>query len=74
MIEANMNTVTGLMDAKDVRKMLKVSLAYVYKLADEGRIACVRIPCPGEGTKKDRTLVRFKIEDVHRFIEEHYQG
>ena len=65
---------TDLLDAKDVRKMLKVSLPLIYKLAQQGRLPCVRIPCPGEGSKKRQNLVRFKLEDVIRFIDEHYRN
>jgi hypothetical protein len=64
---------TELIDAKDVRRMLKVSLPLVYKLADQNRLPCVRIPCPGEGRTKPRTLVRFKLQDVVDFIEKHYR-
>ncbi len=63
-----------LISAKQVKKILKVSLPYVYRLADQGRIPCVRIPCPGEGTERPRTLVRFKLKDVLNFVEKHYQG
>lgn len=69
-----MNDIDTLMDAKDVKKMLKVSLPLVYKLADQGRLPCVRIECPGEGTVKPRSLVRFKLKDVIRFIDARYQG
>jgi len=61
-----------LLNAKDVKRMLRVSLPLVYKLAEAGRLPCVRIPCPGQGKKKPRTIVRFKLEDVHGFIENHY--
>lgn len=63
-----------LMDAKDVKRMLKVSLPLVYKLANQGRIPCVRIPCPGEGTKRRQNLVRFKRDDVYEFINQHYRA
>jgi hypothetical protein len=62
-----------LLNAKDVRRMLKVSLPLIYKLAEQGRLPCVRIPCPGEGLQKPRTVVRFKAEDVLEFIEKHYR-
>ena len=65
---------TDLLDAKDVRKMLKVSLPLVYKLAEQGRLPCVRWECLGDGTKKPRTMVRFKLEDVIHFIDEHYRN
>ena len=64
---------TELLDAKDVKRMLKVSLPLVYKLAEQGRLPCVRIPCPGKGTRKRQNLVRFKPGDVYGFIEQHYQ-
>jgi predicted DNA-binding transcriptional regulator AlpA len=63
-----------LLDAKDVRQMLKVSLPLVYKLADQGRLPCVRIPCPGKGTKKRQNLVRFKLADVMQFVERYYRN
>jgi len=68
------NHIDSLVDAKDVKRMLKVSLPLVYKLADQGRLPCVRIPCPGEGTKKRRNLVRFKMKDIHEFIEKNYRN
>jgi len=61
-----------LLDAKEVRKILKCSLPLVYKLAERGQIPCVRWECPGEGTKKPRTVVRFKKNDVIQFVEKHY--
>lgn len=61
-----------LLDPKDVRRILKVSLPYVYKLAERGQLACVRIHCPGEG-KKARSLLRFKLSDVQAFIERSYR-
>jgi hypothetical protein len=64
----------SLLSAKDVRRMLKVSLPLVYKLADQGRLPCVRVPCPGKGQVKPRTLVRFKLEDVIRFVDQHYRN
>ena len=64
----------SLIDAKDVKRMLKCSLPYVYALAKQKRLPCVRWECPGEGTAKTRTMVRFKVQDVHNFIEEHYRN
>jgi hypothetical protein len=61
-----------LLTAKETKKILKVSLPLVYKLADQKRIPCVRWDCPGKGKKKPRSMLRFKIEDVLNFIEEHY--
>lgn len=63
-----------LLDAKEVKRLLKCSLPWVYKAAAQGLLPCVRIPCPGEGTKKPRTLVRFKRDDVCALIETHYEN
>ena len=62
-----------LLDAKEVKRVLRCSLGFIYKLADQGRIACVRIPCPGKGNNKRRDMVRFKLSDVLDFIEKHYK-
>ena len=61
-----------LLDAKEVKKLLHCSLPLVYKLADQGRIPCVRWECPGEGDRT-KTMVRFKQSDVLDFIESHYK-
>ena len=64
----------NLLDAKDVKKILRCSLPLVYKLADRGQLPCVRWECPGKGTDKPRTTVRFKLDDVMEFIDQHYQA
>ena len=64
---------TSLFDANDVRRLLRCSLPLVYKMAQRGQLPCVRWECPGEGQKKPRAMVRFKREDVFKFIENHYQ-
>ena len=61
-----------LLDPKDVRRILKVSLPYVYKLAERGQLACIRIACQGEG-KRARSVLRFKLVDVQTFIEANYR-
>lgn len=61
-----------LLTPKDVRKILKCSLPLVYKMASRGQLPCVRWECPGNGTEKTRTCVRFKLSDVQAFIERHY--
>jgi predicted DNA-binding transcriptional regulator AlpA len=54
-----------------VKQLIGCSLPWVYKAAGDGRLPCVRIPCPGSGTRK-KDMVRFKKEDIHEFIEKHY--
>ena len=68
-----LKAIEPLLDAKEVKRLLKCSLPLVYKMAERSQIPCVRIPCPGEGLKKPKTLVRFKKNDVLMFIEKHYQ-
>jgi hypothetical protein len=62
-----------LLTPKDVQRMLKCSLPLVYKMAQRGQLPCVRWECPGEGEGKQRTMVRFKLEDVRNFINENYR-
>ena len=64
---------TPLLTPKDTKIILNISLPYVYRLAERGQLPCVRWPAPGDGTRK-KTVVRFKIEDVQKFIEDSYNG
>ena len=72
-METHTETDKDLLDARQVKRILKISLPLVYRMAERGQIPCVRWKCPGEGEKKPRTMVRFKQEDVFNFIENHYQ-
>lgn len=63
----------NLLNAQDVKKILRCSLPLVYKLAERGQLPCVRWESPGEGQKKPRTMVRFKLDDVMDFIDRNYQ-
>jgi len=69
----NAKAIEPLLDAKSVKKLLRVSLPWVYKAVNQGLIPCIRIPCPGEGTRKPRALVRFKQKDIMDFIQNHYK-
>ena len=62
-----------LLNANEVRHLLKCSLPLIYKMAQQRQIPCIRWKCPGRGKEKPRTMVRFKREDVFKFIEDHYQ-
>lgn len=66
------NSSESLLNAKDVKKLLRCSLPFVYKMANRGQLPCVRLECPSEGGKRPKTLVRFKRSDVFKFIEENY--
>jgi len=61
-----------LLDAKEVKKILRCSLPLIYKMADRGQIPCVRIPCTGD--KNPKRLLRFKKADILGFIEKHYEN
>ena len=63
-----------LLDAKEVKRLLRCSLPLVYKLAERGQLPCVRWECPGDGKAKARTMVRFKQCDVIEFVEKHYRS
>lgn len=63
-------TMADLLKATDVKQMLNVSLPYVFKLVERGKLPCVRYPGLGKKAKKD--LLRFKKEDVLAFIERCY--
>jgi len=65
------NKTEPLLDAKEVKRILRCSLPLIYKMADRGQIPCVRIPCPGAG--KPKSLLRFKKIDVISFIENNYR-
>ena len=70
----NHQNIEPLLDAKEVKRLLKCSLPWVYKAAVKGLLPCVRIPCPGNGTKKSKTMVRFKRDDVLAFIQKYYSN
>ncbi len=63
-----------LLNAEDVRRILKCSLPLVYRMAERRQLPCIRWDCPGNGMEKQRTAVRFKKEDIINFIEKHYKS
>lgn len=60
-----------LLDARDVKRLLRCSLPLIYKMADRGQIPCIRWEAPGTGEAKPRTTVRFRLDDIVSFIERH---
>ena len=60
-----------LLNAQDVRKILRCSGALVYRMSEDGRLPCVKIPCRSKGRQKH--VIRFKREDVINFIEKNYR-
>jgi predicted DNA-binding transcriptional regulator AlpA len=63
-----------LLNSKDVQRLLNCSKALVYRLASDGRLPAIKIPCPGKGKKRKRYLIRFLKKDVLDFVEEFYPG
>lgn len=59
-----------LLTPKQVARILKCSLPWVYKASDKGILPSVRVPCPGVGTKK-RDMVRFEVEAIRDFVKLH---
>ena len=58
-------TASPLLTAEEVGKILRLKPATVYEAASVGRIPCVRL---WKGRRK--TLVRFRVEDIDRIIQE----
>jgi hypothetical protein len=63
-----------LLSAKDARDILRVSLPMVCKLAQQGKLPCVRFGLPDGDSKRQKMSIRFKKTDVLAFIEAHYNG
>jgi hypothetical protein len=61
-----------LLTAIEVKQILRCSLPLVYKMAERKQLPCVRWECPGKGTEKPRTMVKFKKSDIFDFVENHY--
>ena len=59
-----------LLKPKQVAKLLSMSVPWVYKAAKRGILPCVEIPSLEENGKEP---VRFKREDVFKFVEKHYK-
>ena len=62
-----------LIDAGDVSRLLKCSVPLIYKMAERGQVPCIRWRCLGDGTKRTRTMLRFKVKDILDFIEKNYR-
>jgi len=63
-----------LLTAKQAARLLNCSVPLIYKMAVRGQLPCIRWSCPGVGDTKPRSMVRFKLEAVLQFIEEHTKG
>ena len=61
----------ALLDAQEVKKILNIALATVYKLADNGKLPCVRFTVD-VNAKKSKSIIRFKKQDIIEFIESNY--
>ena len=57
-----------LLTANDVSKILNVSRALVYKMADRGQLPAIRWDCPG---KRQKRMLRFERKDLIDFMRGH---
>jgi hypothetical protein len=62
------NGIDCLLTAKDVKLILKVSLATVYNMAVRKQLPAVTWDSPGSG-KRPSKVIRFKRLDILKFIE-----
>jgi hypothetical protein len=62
-----------LLTSKEVQKILKCSLPWIYKAAEEGILPCVRWQGLGEEGRRKKSMVRFEVEAIRGFIEQHRQ-
>ena len=69
-----MGEIEEILNAKEVAKLLKVSLPGIYAMADRGQLPCVRWECPTSEGKRPKTMLRFKQSDVWAFIENNYRA
>lgn len=61
-----------LLTPKEVKAILRVSLAMVYKMAERGKLPCVRFGISERDSERQKMSLRFKKADVLAFIEAHY--
>ena len=61
-----------LLTAKEVKLILKVSLATIYNMAERGQLPAVAWDSPGSG-KRSSKVIRFKRQDIFDFIECNYR-
>ncbi|MBW2065016.1 MAG: helix-turn-helix domain-containing protein [Deltaproteobacteria bacterium] len=64
----------SLLTPKDVQRILRCSLAWVYKAAEQGFLPCIRIPSPSTTGKRPKSMLRFKQSEIFKFIEAHSQS
>ena len=61
-----------LLTVKEVARMLRVSVPGIYKMAHRKQIPCVQWESPkGEGSTREKTVIRFETDAIVKFIEEH---
>jgi len=61
-----------LLKPAEAARFLAVSQSFTYKLADQGRIPCVKIPMECENGKQ-KHMLRFKYCDLLAFTDRYYQ-
>ena len=64
----------NLLTARQVSKLLSVSIPLVYKMVGRGQLPSICWDCPGEGKKRARNTVRFDFNEILEFINKHRKG
>lgn len=63
-----------ILNAKEVAKLLKISLPGIYNMADRGQLPCIRWKCPTGNGKRPKMMLRFKESEIWDFIESHHRA
>ena len=64
----------NLFTARQIAKLLNVSVPLIYRMADREQLPCICWPCPGHGEKRARNTVRFDLSEILEFINKHRKG
>lgn len=62
---------TPLLSAKEVAKILNVSVPLIYKMAGNGQLRTCSFVAESAPGKRSKKTVRFTKEDIEKFIQEH---
>ena len=62
-----------LWNSKQVAKLLNLSVPFVYRAAETGRLPAIRIPYQGK-TGKVKYITRFDPDEIRRFLQEYRSG
>ncbi len=65
-----------LLTAEKVAKILSIDGSTVYAYAKSGKLKAVYFPHvrASKAVKNNRAFIRFRVEDVQQFVDNHYTG